>query len=216
MSEIITTYKLTDLDQAIPMDRKEFYESQVETYKKTGKPTRATEIVQVLLFTKDKKIILQKRSAFKNHNPLLFDKSMGGHVKWNDSVTYSVLVECMQELGIPSIIIDSTEDFVKTKNLLVNYTKEIAVIQYIDSHTYNSKKIINDEMVQIANKYHLYFGIYNGPARPADKEASGLLYYAYDDLENEIKKAPGLYTEDLKFFIKKYHKKITEFLKILD
>ncbi len=36
MLEIVTTYLLTDLDQPMPMSREEFYEEQIEVFKKTG------------------------------------------------------------------------------------------------------------------------------------------------------------------------------------
>ncbi|KKQ27429.1 MAG: Nudix hydrolase 3 [Candidatus Magasanikbacteria bacterium GW2011_GWC2_37_14] len=215
MSEIITTYKLTDLEQPVPMDREEFYDSQIKEFKKTGKPTMAAELVQVLLFTKDKEIILQKRSKTKNHNPSLLDKSMGGHLQFGDSTTYTVMVECLQELCVPSIVVGTTEDFSKTFKILNNYLENLAVIKFVATHVNNFKKIFKGELVPIANKYHFYLGVYNGSIKPADKEVSGLMYFDYQDLQNEIQNAPNQFTEDLKFFLNKYSAEIESFLKNL-
>lgn len=216
MSEIVTTYLLSDLDQPMPMGRQEFYEEQIRIFKTTGKPTRAIEIVQILLFTPDKDIILQKRSKHKNHNPSKIDKTVGGHMLFGDTPTYTVMAETLQEMQVASFVLNSEDDFSRTYKLLRKYIGSSAIIQYIDSHTYTSEKIINKETVKIANKYHFYLGVYNGTIRPADKEASGILFYDYATLQEEIAETPGIFTADLKFFLDKYKPKIENFLNKID
>lgn len=215
MSEIVTTYKLDDLDQPIPMDRDEFYDSQIKCFKETGKNTHAVAIVQILLFTPEGEIALQKRSMNKNHNPGKLDKTIGGHMRFGDTANYTVMGESLQELEVPAFVLDSKEDFQKTYKLLHEYTNRSALIQFVDSHTYTSKKIINNELINISNKFYLYLGVYNGAIRPADKEAAGVLYYDYNDLKKELKETPDLYTYDLAFFINKYDTKISDFLNYL-
>lgn len=214
MSEMVNTYLLRDPDQVIPMGREEFYEEQMEIFKKTGKPTRAIEIIQILLFTPDKQVILQKRSKSKKHNPGLIDKSIGGHIISGDSPTYTVMTETLQELKIPSFVIDTEDDFVRTLKLLKNFLNTSALIQYIDTRIYNSEKIIGKEKFVIANKYHFYLGVYHGAILPADKEASGVIFYDYSELLDEIKEYPDLYTTDLKFFLAKYEKRIRDLLRV--
>lgn len=215
MSEIITTYKLDDLEQPIPMDRDEFYSSQIEVFKKTGKPTRAVEVVQLLLFTPDKQLILQKRSKTKDHNPKMLDKSLGGHIKFGDSAYYTLMLETLQELNVPAFVVPTEDDFKKTYKLLDNYINSSALIQFVDCRTYNSEKIIHGEQVKIGNKYNFYLGVYNGALKPSDREASGMIFVEYNDLLDEIKEAPNLYTEDFKFFLNKYQDKIERFLQNL-
>lgn len=215
MSEIITTYKLDDLDQAVPMDRDEFYDEQIRVFKETGKPSRAAAVVQVLLFSPDHDLILQKRSSRKNHNPSFLDKSMGGHIKFGNSPNYTVMVETLEELNVPSIVIADTEEFKKTYKLLENFVSTSAIVQFVESRTYNSEKIINKEKVIIANKYYFYLGVYNGAMKPSDREAAGLIFTPYDQLQEEIDLSPDFYTADLKFFLEKYNKIIDKFLTIL-
>ena len=212
MPEIVTTYKLDDLDQPIPMDRDEFYNSQIKVFKKIGKPTRAVEVVQLLLFTPDRQLILQKRSKMKAHNPKMLDKSLGGHIKFGDSPYYTLMLETLQELNVPAFVVSTEDDFKKTYKLLNNYINSSALVQFIDCRTYNSKKVINGDQVEIGDKYHFYLGVYNGALKPSDKEASGLIFVEYRDLLEEIKEASNLYTEDLKFFLYKYQAKIEKFL----
>ncbi len=217
MSEIVTTYLLRDLTEPLPMARDEFYSEQIVVYKKTGKPTRSVEVVQVLLFTTDGELILQKRSRRKDHNPGMFDKTLGGHVRFGDTPTYTLMVETLQELQVPSLVLPSSEDFKKTYRLLKDYLNNIALIQHIDGpRTYTSTKRIGAETMNIANTYHFYLGIYSGSIKPADKEVSGILFFSPETLGEEVKESPELFTEDLRFFLKKYKEKIAEFLKILD
>jgi len=93
MSEIINTYLLDDPETIIPMERKEFYREQIEVYKKTGKPTRANDIIDIFIFNSHQELLVQKRSYDKTHNAGLLDKSIGGHVRYGDSADYSVMVE---------------------------------------------------------------------------------------------------------------------------
>ena len=194
------------------MERSEFYASQVTLCEEGKKPNRAVEIVQVLLFTPDKKIILQKRSNDKAHNPGLIDKTIGGHVSFGDTPNYTSLVETLQEMQVPSIVLSSEEDFAKTLRLLKNFLNNSALLQFIDSRTTQFIKIIKQETVPIINKYDFYLGVYGGSIRPADHEASGILYYSFKNLQTELAEAPNLFTQDLRFFLDKYAKKIETFL----
>jgi hypothetical protein len=61
----------------IPMERKAFYDEQFALSVNGQEPNRSVDVVQVLLFTLDGEVILQKRSQNKAHNPGLIDKSIG-------------------------------------------------------------------------------------------------------------------------------------------
>lgn len=50
MGELTATYDLKKTDVAVPMDRDKFYAEQAKIFRKTGKPTRAVEVVMTLLF----------------------------------------------------------------------------------------------------------------------------------------------------------------------
>ena len=140
MPEIVRTYKLTDLEQAIPMGRAEFYKDQIYEYKKNGKPTRSVEIIQVLLLTPEGVSILQKRSKNKAHNADMFDKTIGGHIQFHDSPDFTVMCETLQELEIPAMVLKTEDNFKKTYKLLKKYVSRSALIQFIARRTYNSQK----------------------------------------------------------------------------
>lgn len=156
MSEIVTTYLLDDLDQPMPMGRDEFYDSQIECAKKGEKPNRAVAIVDVLLFTLDGEVIIQKRSSNKRHNAGLLDKSLGGHITFGDTPDFTVMTETLQELEIAAIVLDSEEDFKKTFRLLRNHLKNTALVQFVESKTMKLEKKFNEleKEVPILQKYY--------------------------------------------------------------
>ena len=212
MSESVTTYQLRDPEIPLPMDREKFYEEQLKVIEKTGKPSRAVESVGLLLFNKDGEIILQKRSGVKNHNPYLIDKAIGGHITYGDSPFYTLMVETVQELRVPSIVLRNDDDFQKTCKLLNIFIDSIAIVKELDSGIWNLGRVIDKKEYKMACNVHLYIGVYGGSTRPSDNEASGTLYYSLEDLEKEMAEQPDNFTYDLHFYLKKYEKEIEEFL----
>ena len=142
MSELVTTYLLKQSENATPMKREDFYTEQIQAYKTTGSPSRAVEIVQVILFTQEKEIILQKRSSTKRHNPRLIDKTVGGHVTYGDKPNYTVMVETLQELKVPSFVLYTDEDFQKTYTLLKNYNI-FQLSSFVNYFFYHVKTMLN-------------------------------------------------------------------------
>ncbi len=215
MPETIITYSLDEKDVATPMDRDKFYNEQIETFKKNKQPTRAVEIVEIILINERCEMIVQKRSGAKRHNPCLFDKSIGGHIQYGDSPDYTVMVETVQELQIPSIVLRNEDDFKKTYKLLFNYLNTTAIIKHIETKFYNLEKIFDGEKIIIANKKHTYIGIYAGAVKTVDREAKGILFYDLESLNKELKSFPDIFTNDLHVFMKEYGKEIENFVKFI-
>jgi len=121
MDEKVIVYNLKNPLRGRPFSRKKFYDSQVENYDKSRKPDLAVDIVNIFIFDEFGELLVQKRSRSKNHNSNLQDKSIGGHIKYGDTPDYIVMVETIQELKIPSIVLRTNRDFTKTLNLLKEY-----------------------------------------------------------------------------------------------
>jgi isopentenyldiphosphate isomerase len=215
MSEKIIAYDLDTPEVPIVMDRNEFYREQTEVFKQEGKPTKAIEVVNILVFNPQGDVIVQKRSITKAHNPNLLDKSVGGHVQAGDTLTYTVMVELLQELQTPSIVVNSDQEFIKTNALLKEHLETIAIVKPIITTLYLPKKVIDTEEIIIANKMHLYFAVYAGRVRPVDKEAKGILFYSSSELTEELKKQPALFTDDLHIIWRNYQKDIELFTTVI-
>lgn len=156
MTEYINTYDLDEPYQVIPMERQAFYDEQIKAYKETGKPTRSIDIIDVILFNESGELIIQKRASHKRHNPNLLDKSIGGHVQNGDDPNYTVMVETVQELEVPSLVTRNHTEFMKAYRLLESYLKSVSLIEYIDTQTFLFEKIFDKETVAISNRVHFY------------------------------------------------------------
>lgn len=216
MSEqIIARFLWNKHKWSIAYDRKKFYEEQVKIFKETWSPTMAVSIVDILLFNESGELIIQKRAKHKNHNAWLMDKTVWGHVQYGDPIDYTVMVETVEELQCPSLVVKEDEDFEQRLRLLKNYTKTLAVISHVDTDVMMMEKQMHGETITIANRVYLYFGVYGGRLKNVDKEAMGILYYNLEDLKEEMKQYPDMFTYDLKYFIKHYEKDIESFIELI-
>ncbi len=212
MSENVSVCNIESPFKTFAKDRKDFYTEQIEAFKTTGSPTQAVEIVDVFLFNTSGEFLIQKRSSNKSHNPNLLDKTIGGHIQFGDQPYYTVMIESVQELQTPSIVLNNREEFDKTYELLNNYLNTIAVIHYFDVQMVKIPKVINGEKITIANKAHLFFGVYAGATKPVDREAKGVLQYSFEEVEKELAANPDNFTDDFKYFFEKYKEQIKDFI----
>lgn len=210
--EIIKVYDLKDPERAVPMSRIEYYDEQIEEYARTGKSSKAVEIISIFLFNSDGELIIQKRSDNKNHNPGLLDKSIGGHVRHDDSVDFTTMVETVQELQVPSITLRSDEDFQKAYELLKGYLNTVALVKHISSKIIHLERIVSKKKFVHPNKVNLFFGVFDGAIKMIDKEAKGIMFYSLDDLKKEMDDFPGMFTYDLKYLIHNFEADIGKFI----
>ncbi len=211
-SEKITAFDLDKPDLTFPMDREEFYNEQIAIFKKTGKSTKGISIVDVLLFDVNGEMFVQKRSGTKRHNPDLFDKSIGGHVASGDNPDFTVMVETVQELNVPSIVLRSEQDYLKCLRLLSGYLDTIALIKNVSVFVAPLQKIFDREGVVITNKKYLYLGMYNGSTKTIDRESKGVLLYQLDDLIAEMTQFPERFTADMHYYIEHHEKDLRKFI----
>lgn len=211
MVEKVQTYLLDETENLLPMDRTAFYDEQ----RAAKQPTRAVDIVDILIFNEHGELFLQKRSTRKQHNPGLIDKSIGGHISLGDSPDYTVMVETVQELQVPSIVLRSDPDFLKTLRLLRQYIDTVCLIKHIDTKILHLGKRFGAKRHVIANRVHLYFGLYGGRVKTVDREAQGVLTYDLEQLQSELVQFPDLFTDDLKIFLKQYGPQIQSFRSLI-
>ena len=200
---------------SIAYDRAKFYDEQKKVFLTDWQPTMAVSIVDVLLFNESWELIIQKRAKHKSHNPWLLDKTVGGHVQYWDPVDYTVMVETVEELQCPSIVVKEDEDFEQRLGLLKNYTKTLAIISHVDTSTVLMKKEMPEGTVTIANKVYLYMWVYGGRVKNVDREAMWILYYWFGDLKDEIAQYPQMFSYDLKYFVSENESDILSFIELI-
>jgi len=193
--EKITVSPIRKIDEVRSYSRKQYYD---EIFQDNVVPKFAVHVVNMFIITTSGEVLLQKRAAQKRHNPRLIDKSLGGHVVYGDHTDYTVMVETVQELLTPSIVLKNEKDFEKTYSLLGDYLNTVALIKHRDVIEMTLDKLVDGKLYSVPNVVHMYLGIYDGSTKPADKESSGMLYYRIEDLEEEMLSVPEQFSDDVK------------------
>ena len=122
------------------------------------------------------------------------------------------MVETVQELQVPSLVLRDAFDFKKTYHVLKNYLDTVAIMRCIDRKIHYPKKLISGEEVVIANQTSIFLGLYGGRVKNVDREASGILFYDFDDLLEEMSKYPDLFTQDLHVYCEYYKDELRSFI----
>lgn len=214
MSEIISVETIWS-NEVFGYERKKFYDEVVQQHYHNKTYDKLVHVIGIFLINESWELIIQKRAWSKNHNPNLLDKTVGGHIQRWDTVDYTVMVETVQELQVPSIILKSDDDFGKRFDLLKEYLHTIALIRHIDTKVFTLPKMIHNEMMPITNKLYLFFGIYGGRVKNIDREVKGMLYYELDDLLDEMKAMPTSFTQDLHILLSYYKRQLKDFIRLM-
>ena len=99
--------------------------------------------------------------------------------------------------------------------MLQNYLDTIAVIYYHDVQLLKIPKVIKGEKITIANKAHLFLGVYGGATKPVDREAKGVLLYSLEEIEKEIESNKDAFTDDFIYLFTTYKEEIKEFIHLI-
>lgn len=207
--EMITVSASGDSSRLEPHSRKLYYD---KAFSISSNLDLAVHVVAVFMLTSSGELLLQKRSAEKRHNARLIDKTLGGHITYGDEPDYTVMVETVQELLTPSIVLRNDVDFSKTHTLLKGYLNNVALVKRHDIKEIALKKTSDGNVYDVKNVVHVYFGIYDGSTKPADKESAGMLYYKVTDLDNELTGTPEQFTDDLKQLFSLYKNDLLAFV----
>ncbi len=215
MVEYINAYDLDNPNKIIPMDRNIFYDEQIASFKETWKLTKTIDIIQLLLFNEKGELILQKRAKDKRHNPNMIDKSIWGHVNVWDLPNHTVMIETVQELEVPSFVLQTHQEFMRNYDILDIYLKSMALIKYIDTRVLYMKRVFDKEVIPVVSNTNFYLWVYNWKVNNIDWEAQWIIYYDIDTLQEEMEQFPDMFTDDLHVLFREFWKDIENFVKII-
>lgn len=182
-------------------EKKQAHEEARWEYFESGKVSTKHKSIRLLLLTSKGRIILQMRSKWKSDNAGKWDKTIGGHVSSGDDFDLTVSKECSEELGIPTTVVKEGQfsKMVKQTDLeTLAVAKRIEENKSYPSHRSSDK----GEWVE-PNWTVFYLGYYDGGIRFINGESSGIQLFSVEELEEEIKKNPDKFTEDIKYMFKK-------------
>lgn len=192
-----------------------FYKSLRKEFALNGKVTRKVHTVRLFLLDGEGKIYLSRRSRIKKENSLLFDKTIGAHIRKNETPEYTVLREAEEELGFAVVALDDADfkDSIKEANLrLFGVAKHIETITNFDAY-YRQPDGSTVIFPQITS---IFIGVYDGPIKFEDSETDIIEVFDIDELINELKNNPDIYTNDLKVLVPKYEKELRKIIKLIE
>lgn len=149
------------------------------------------------------RIILQRRSKWKGDNAGLWDKTIGGHVTTEDSYDLTAIKECAEELGIPATVVKN-ENFKHTLSVtdlhVVGVLTKLTELDNYQSSRIDvkGKKWIEPHMTRI------YIGYYDGSIKFIDSESCGIQTFTIEEIEQELKEHPEMFTDDMEYIVKKF------------
>jgi len=185
----------------------DFYRKLRAEHAKTGKVTKKAQTIRLLLLNSEGKIFLTRRSEKKDENRGLFDKTLGGHVRKDESPEYAVLRSSSEELEFPAVVLDA-DDFneaIRESNLMMfAAVRELASIRDFNAR-YRYADGSETVFPQITT---VYIGVYNGPVRFEDAEMDVIELFDLEELIAELKRRPEKYTNDLHVLVKTYKREI--------
>lgn len=201
-SELLETYDIDGTLQGV-IERKEFYAQTRKEFKDTGKIIRQVKRVVALVMDPQGKVYCQKRSKVKDVNAGLYDKTIGGHVIAGSSYDVTIVKECVEELGMPVVVVPVPEFKGLAQSIDLRIIGILKQIDYVAP--FESERIEADGSHFIQPfMTTVYAGYYSGPIRFSATESSGIEVFSVDDLNKEIQQQQGRFTHDLSYMIKKY------------
>ena len=203
MEELLEIY---DLDGNIIkiQDRVEFYKEIKKEFKETGKITKQVKAIRLILLNSRGHMYIQKRSYYKDENPGLYDKTIGGHVVAGQTLDLTVVKECHEELGFPAVVLTDEEFSLAIQS---TDTKVIGLFRKVENiQNFISVRKSADGDFKQPYVCSFYIGYYDGSIRFKDGESIGIEIFSLEQFKKRVQEDPEIFTEDLKFMVKRFKK----------
>lgn len=204
--ELITLYLQGAPDQPIQCGRTEYYDHDFTTYKQ-----HHPAIIDVCLFNVHGDLLLQKRGRDKRFNPGKLHVTVGGHVNWGEEASFSVVHECMEELGAPAIVF-SKEKFEQAVTKLGPYAHRAALLYEVADFFRDLSSDPIESRRSIKDRIWFYFGLYNGPIENPDRSSAGYEWMDLEALKKELNEHPEQFTDGMLLYLETYGEAMQEFV----
>lgn len=198
MSEKIILYIEQNNSAPIFALRSEVYDNRRTQYK-----DHYIYVIDIFLFTSSWQLLLQKRSKSKKTSPWQYHTSVWGHLNEWEIPEFTVVHECMEELGSSCFIVPENQSFETALRKLGDYTNKMAIIQHQKDY-YKDLVDYTDAWWRVyssKDRVYLCFWIYDWPVHCLDKEADWFEYFTIEDLKEELQTNPLKFTSVLHHFI---------------
>jgi isopentenyldiphosphate isomerase len=181
--EILAIYSETQ-EEPKPCARGEFYAHLFDIY--AGWHPGVTD---VLIFNVHCELLLQQRALHKKANPGRYSTSVGGHINFGERPEFTVVHECMEEIGVPFLLF-SEQSFSDAYRKLAPYTKRAALGYLHKAHFQSVPEDVSQGHPPFKQKMWLHFARYDGPVESVDGDAMGFEWRSLAVLQEERRKHP--------------------------
>jgi len=205
--EIITLYTKESPADPVSCERSAYYDNAFTTYK-----DHYPALIDVFLFNKHSDVLLQKRGRNKRFNAGKLNTTVGGHINWGEQAKFSVIHECMEELGAPALAFPKdayNQAFAK----LQPYTHKAALLCEIKNFYRDFANDPIESRRTIKDRIWLYFGRYDGPIEIPDRDSAGYEWISLDALQKEFQQHPEQFTDGLKAFTETFGDEMENFVR---
>lgn len=204
--EIITLYTKGAPETPVSCLRGEYYDHDFTEYKE-----HYPALIDVFLFNKHGDVLLQKRARSKRNNPGKLHTSVGGHIAWGEDARFTVVHECLGELGAPALVFskDAYESAFKKLDI---YTHKMALLREYGEFF---RDFSNDPTVSrrsIKDRMWFYLGRYDGPIDNPDRESAGYEWIDLDTLQKEFLTNPQQFTDGLLAYVETFGDEMKDFI----
>lgn len=206
--EIITLYTKENPSEPVACERTEYYDNDSTKYK-----NHYPALIDVFLFNKYGDVLLQKRGRAKRFNPGKLHTTVGGHINWGERPEFSLVHECMEELGAPALLFSSDEYGTAYKKLSA-YADHAALMYEVKEYFRNYSDHPIESCRTIKDRMWLYFGRYDGPIETPDRASAGYEWMDLMTLRAEIQKNPAQFTDGLMIYVEEFAKEMDAFVKM--
>lgn len=204
--ELITLYTREAPSEPILCARKDYYDNDFTTYQ-----GHYPALIDVFLFNKSGEILLQRRGLNKRANPGKLHTSIGGHINWGEKPEFSLVHECMEELGAPTFLF-AEDNYDQAIKKLEPYTHKAALVKEIKEFFRNYSKSDIENQRYIKDRIWLYFGRYDGVTEPPDEEVAGYEWFNLNNLSKEMEEKPDQFTAGIKIYFNEFNDEMRGFV----
>ena len=202
MAELLEVYDLQNNFLGV-QDRKDFYKEIWAEHRETWKITRKVKTIRLFLMTSEWRIYIQERSRYKDGNPGMYDKTIGGHVAANDSFNMTMMKESVEEMWVSSVILTDQEFLQATRVVDMSVIGLFRPVAYVPNFV-SVKTTVEWNWIEQPQMTTIYVGYYDGAIRFKDGECVGIRVFSFDELKTEMQRDSWKFTEDIKYMVEKY------------
>lgn len=203
MSEIIVFYDKSNPETPIHVDRKDKYNAEYSD--------KFLHVVDAILFNSYGEVLLQQRARHKS-SPWLLHTSIWGHVNMWEKPEFTIIHECLEEIGIPAIL-TTADDYQMYFNRLSASTDKCALLShvryYFDDIPFENP--LTWETYKAFDRRYLCYWVYDWPLQSVDRDASGFVYMTLDEILAAIDAKQNIFTPPLMHMITNNIQTLVEF-----